>query len=527
MNEIRAYTLFELRSLFGINRAMHTKDPKERKRYGLLGASFALLILLVIFYIAALVYGLCILGLASIVPAYLTVISSALILVFGLFKAGNAVFGSGSYDLLASMPLRTRTLVIGRFLTLYIEDLLLTGLIILPGCITYAVCMPTDALFYLFLLIGLLCIPAIPSVFSILFGTLIMAATSRMKHKALGQTVLMLAFVVLTLLSACLIPAEATELSVEKLTELATYAGELLGSIYPPAAWLSQAVIYGDPLYMLLFAGISLVLLAGTVWLVILIFHPIMHRLQGFSAKHDYQMERQENRSLAKALFFKEWKRYFSSSVYVTNTIVGPILGLILSVALLVSGMDVLRTSLPFAVDIVGLFPFLFSLVFCMMSTTSVSISMEGKQFWLLKSLPIPAKTLFDSKLLLNLSLMAPFYLISEILLIIALRPTLWEAVWLILIPLLMILFEVVIGITINLKFHSFDWENETAVVKQSASTALGGFAGPLVAILLGAITLPIPQGYADLAKGGICLLLATVTCLLYRKNNQTDLEAL
>ncbi len=131
---------------------------------------------------------------------------------------------------------------------------------------------------------------------------------------------------------------------------------------------------------------------------------------------------------------------------------------------------------------------------------------------------------MLDSKILLNLSLMLPFYIISEVLLIIALRPNAMELLWLLLIPAILCVFAVVAGITVNLKFHSFDWEREEAVVKQSASAMIGGFAGFLVSILCGAAALLLPGNFTKIC---ISLILVTFIFILYKKNNQTELENL
>lgn len=81
-------------------------------------------------------------------------------------------------------------------------------------------------------------------------------------------------------------------------------------------------------------------------------------------------------------------------------------------------GMDGIGQMLPLPVDVPGLIPFRVGGVFCMMTAASVSVSMEGNRFWIVKTLPIPTKTILDAKILMNLLLMLPFYLISEVFLI-------------------------------------------------------------------------------------------------------------
>ncbi len=88
-------------------------------------------------------------------------------------------------------------------------------------------------------------------------------------------------------------------------------------------------------------------------------------------------------------------------------------------------------------------------------------------------------------------------------------------------------LFCTVFSITVNIRFHSFDWQKEEQVVKQSASAALGGFAGFFTSLIFIAALLAIPAPYHDLVKLAISVLLIALTLTLYRNNNRTRLENL
>lgn len=523
MSEIKTLLLLELRSFYGINKFIHTKDLKHKKRYKSLSIIWILLIAMIFTYVGGLVFGLCSIGLDGIVPAYLTVLASVLIVFFGMFSAGNRIFSQKGYDVLVSLPLKPSSLVISRFLGLYIADFVLALVIMLPGIAVYGYLIKPDFLFYLSAFVALLFVPAIPLVISTLLGTVITAISSRMKKKSAVQSLLSVALVIGIMM---------TSFSMENVTEeqfenFVKLVGGLLGKVYPPALWVNSALIESKIFSLLLFLAVSVSAVVLTVFVVTGNFNSIQNKLRNFTAKHDYKITKMQSRGMTRALYIKEAKRYFSSSIYVTNTIVGPIMGAIMSVALCFIGVDKIIGSLPIKIDIVGLLPFAFSAVFCMMTTTSVSVSMEGKQFWVIKSLPVPTKALLDSKILLNLSLMLPFFAISQIALCIALKPTLIELLWQFSIPLSTILFVVVFGITVNLKFHSFDWEKEETVVKQSLPAALGGFAGFFVSIVLGVAIFFIPAQYSNIAKLVICLLLLRITATLYKNNNKINLAKL
>ncbi len=522
MNEMKVLTCLELRSSFGINKFLHTKDKKQRKRFIMLGVAWAFVAAIMIFYVAGLVYGLCLLGLSDIVPSYLAFISSVLIFIFGIFKVGGSLFSSRGYDILSSMPIKPHTICISRFAAMYIEDLVFSSLIMISGMTVYLFLAPFNVLTLVSAAVGVLLVPAIPVVLSVLVGTLICAISVRSKHKSMIQALLVV------LLTVGIIGASFTmqdfSASTEVLVSLAENIAALFEKAYPPSVWLGAAIL-GDALSLCLFAVVSLLSVALCLAVLVRVHKTVMHGLLSVGARHDYKLKKLSRKSALTAMYKREVKRYFSSTVYVTNTVLGPIFGAVMSVALYIVGVDTVAAALPF--DIRPLVPFAVAAVFCMMTTTSCAISMEGKQIDIVKSLPISAKTFFDCKILLNLTLMLPCWVISEIFLIMALKPTPAELLRIVLIPLSLMLFSIVFGIFVNLKFHSFDWEKEEQVVKQSMSAMLGGFFGVIVSLLLGVAACLMPQALSYAFCIGACALLAVLTVLLYRKNNKFQMQEL
>lgn len=523
----KALFLLFLREMYGINRLIHTKDKKIKRNGILLTFAWGLVLLVCFFYICALVFGLSFLGLGEIVPLYLTVLASAMLFIFGFFKAGPTLFAKKGYELLASLPVKTAAIVQSRLAVLYLEDVLFTLLLFIPGSITYAILEKPAFYFYPITFIGIFFISLFPLVLSALLGTGVMALSSRAKKNSYVQTILTLALALAILFASLFLSPYASTLTKDNWTYLASTIGSVLGKFYLPGLWLSQAMLQGNIGSLLLYIAFSCVCFLASLLLVTRFFRSIMHALLRTFAKHQYKIGQLAKNSLLLALYKREAKRYFSSSIYVVNTIIGPIIGFILSLALYIVGTEKIVSALPPALSLPVLYPFVFSGIFCLMTTTSVSISMEGKSFWTVQSLPISAKSLFDSKILLNLSLMLPFYLASEILLLLSLRPSFEDTVYLILFPLVIMLFSTVFGLTVNLLLHRFDWEKEETIVKQSASAALGGFSGSLLSFFLGVIVLILPAQIAALAKPVLLFLVAALTFLLYRKNNQTRLEKL
>ncbi len=527
MNEIKTLLSLEMRSLFGINKAIHTKDLKAKNRYRLLTIVWAFLIVMAVFYVGALVYGLCEIGLHSIVPSYLTTISSALILIVGIFGTAGKIFGQKGYDILASMPIRPSSIVFSRFICAYITYLIFAFVVIIPGVVVYGICVNPNPLFYLFSIIGALFVPAIPLVISTLLGSFVFAISCRMKNKSLIQTIFMVLIVFGGILFSFTAGNSTTQTPPAQIAELANAIATLINKIYIPASWFNKAVAQNDILSLLLFIGVSIAVVAVTVLIVSKFFNAIVRAIFSFQTKNNYKISAMYSRGLLKSLYVREIKRYFSSSIYVTNTIIGPVMAVVISIALCVVGADKIISFLPLELNLLEILPLFVCAILCTMTTTSTAISMEGKQFWVIKSLPVPTKTLLDAKILLNLTLLLPAYAVCVITLCIAFTPSFIQIVWLIIIPLVFLLFSVVCGITINLKWHSFDWENETTVVKQSASSFFGGFVCFFACILFELIIFLIPYQFITLTKIILCALLFTLTAILYKKNNSVKLERL
>ncbi len=526
MNEWRILTRLELLSLFGINKLRHTRDPGEKKRGRLLLGVWVFLIVMIAGYMAGLVFLLTTLGLSSAVPLYLCTLSSLAVFLFGVFKAGNTLFGQSGYDLLASMPLRPRVVLLSRFTVLYVEEGLFSLALLLPGLVTYAVLCRPSVIFYPVAAVACLLLPLIPLVASVVFGTLVTWLSARMKHKSLVQSAFLVILVVGVSFASLRMGGVSEDTAEDLLTVVLRQATTLFASLYPPAAWLAESMRGGSLIGLGAFALLSLGATALCLLLAARLFSRIKRGLSSVRARHDYRLGAMQSRTLLRALYGRELRRYFASPVYVSNTIIGPILGVVLSVALLIMGVDTMESSVPSSVPVRTLLPYALAAVMCLMTPAAVSVSMEGKQMDTVKSLPIPVGVWLDSKILLSLTFLLPAYLISEILLTVVLRPTPLALIAQWLAPLSIILFSVVFGLTFNLAFHSFDWEREEMPVKQSLA-ALGGFAGPLAALLTGGMVAPIPSPYGDVVAIVVACVWPVIAGILYRRNRRVRMELL
>ena len=525
LQQIKILAKQELCNIYGRNVSRYTKDPRVKRKSRLMLAVWVFFIALVFFYVGGLSYGLFKIGAGDVIPAYLVTISSLVIFFFATFKAGNVIFGKHGYDILCSLPVSQKAVVFSRFLRMYVENLVLALVVMLPGTTVYAWFKQPGAAFYLIGVVSTLAIPLLPVAAATFIGALIKGIASRMKHKSLVEAGL-------TILIVLVIPSMISKLSgmeenitPEMLKELSSTVLGILGKLYPPAIWLGMSMVDENILPCLGCIGLFIAVFVAVILIVSACFHSICRHLFSTSAKHNYRMESLQRSSVQRALCKKELRRYFASGIYVCNTIVGPVLGMVFSATIFFVGVNKINEVLSVGIDIRGLIPFILAGVFCVMTTTSTSVSMEGKNWWIVKSLPIDTKTILDAKIMMNLILMFPCYLVSEVFLILALKPQALDLIWMLVIPALIMLFACVYGITINLHFPVLDWESEVSVVKQSASAMLGGMGGLILAILCAVLTALVPDTCYHISRLTIGILILGVTAVLYRKNNRTKLQ--
>lgn len=525
LTQIKSLARLELCNIYNLNVFRFTKDKKAKRKSIAMLILWCFLLSILCFYIGGLVYGLILLGLSDIVPAYLFTISSLLIFFFGIFKAEGVFFRKNGYDFLCSLPVTPAAIIISRFFRMYVENLGITLAILLPGCAVFAWLAHPDSFFYLSGTFGLLFLPLAPTTAATLIGVLVTGISSRMKHKSLATSGLTISVILVIILGSSKLSTLESSITLELMKNLSVTVLELLEKIYPPAVWFGTAVIHHNLKKYLMYIGLSISVFIIVIFLICENFHSICRKLYSTTAKHNYQMETLKKNSVLHSLCKREFQHYFSSSIYVTNTIIGPIMGTVLSGMLLFTDVDSITEVIPLSIDIHGLIPFALAGIFCMMTTTAASISMEGKNWWIVKSLPLTTKQILDAKVLMNLLLILPFYVISEVFLIAAFKPGFIDIIWLLLIPALLILFSCIYGITINLHFPVLNWENETAIIKQSTSSVLGGMGGFLLAFLCIVILILFPGSYSNLVKSVICILLLGITIWLYQKNNRTNLQ--
>jgi ABC-2 type transport system permease protein len=401
-------------------------------------------------------------------------------------------------------------------------NIFLTVLVMLPAGIAYAIKMQPDIRFYGAFMITLLFIPLVPIIISTLIGTGITIVSARFKHKNIIGTILGLLFFV----AAMSFSFNANKF-VKNFTNIAQTMIVKANAIYPLTKLYTEAVCDYNVLSLFAFLGISALLFLTYVYIVAIKYKKINTDITTHRTNSNYKMQKLKQSSVFMSLYKKELGRYLSSTLYVMNTAVGVVM-LFLGIFFLIFSPDVkqLLETAEIKNMINPLSPLAVSTFMVMTCTTACSISIEGKNLWILKSAPINTRTLFAAKIAVNLVILIPSALVAAVVLNRVLDTSFVESVLLYITPIVYALFTSLLGLLVNLLFPKLDWTAEVAVIKQSMAVFVTMLSGVLSIFVPGIIIYAL-SAFVDMSLlvGIATLFIAIITIMIYNYLNAKGIE--
>ncbi len=518
MNKIWKLTKIQLTGALGLQKLLVDKNGAYRSPLLIAGYLFLVLMLALLsfFYSVILATGLKPIGMLDLLPSLMMAVTCIIVLITTIYKVNGILFGFKDYDMVMSLPVKTSQVIASRILILYSLNFSFALLIMVPAGIVYAIFAAPSAYYYLAFVLTLFATPLIPIVIATLIGSLITAVASRFKWK----NALNLIFSFLAVAGAMFF-SFFVGYAQEDLSQIGVSLMKVVDRFYPISLMYRSAVCEENFGSLVLFLLISLAAFALLSWMISLCFQRVNAAVTATQAKGNYRMTRQKHSSQFTALFCKELKRFFASPLYVTNTGIGLVLMTILSVAFLFFQTENLHLlmSVPIIYDyVVNLVPIVFCFFIMMTYISACSISLEGKNLWILKSSPVDPKKILLSKAVLHMVIVVPFILINAALWGFSLQAPPLPGVMMVVLPVVFAAFTSVSGLLINLRFPKLDWANEAAAIKQSAASFASVLLSFAVVGILVLLFILFPAVPLERMVIGITLVTALITVLLYRK---------
>ena len=205
-----------------------------------------------------------------------------------------------------------------------------------------------------------------------------------------------------------------------------------------------------------------------------------------------------KKRSVVTSVAFKELRRMLGSTQYLVNGAMGTVLSVLFALVVVIFGMDwIISKVAPGApLDAYMLQPAIPFIIFFftgMVATTTASPSLEGKNYWIIKSLPIKMKAVYQGKMLFNMLLNGTATVVAIILVCIASKSSFVDTILSVILGITLCAYSTCWGMVCGINHMNLDWENDVEVIKKGAAVAI--YLVPNMIIVMGLIVLSVFLG--------------------------------
>ena len=398
--------------------------------------------------------------------------------LFGLVAVLLGAFGSvfntyaGLYlakdnDLLLSLPIPVKSIMTARLLGVYLMGLMYSALVAIPAVLVYQIFSPNVGIL-LTSLVWVFVLSILVLSLSLALGYVVAKISQKLKNKSFITVIISVVFIA----AYYFFYYKAQGLMADLVSNAVVYGQKIKSAVYP--LYVFGQAANGDVLFLAVLAVVVGAVFA-VLWQLLAQSFLRIATSSGKAEKIKYVERKAARRSAFSAVFRKELKRFTASSAYMLNCGLGILLLPILGIAVLVK-RDLFAVLA--AEETIGfLLPVLLCAVIClaagMNNMASPSVSLEGKNLWLLQSLPVSPLKVLQAKLLLQIVLTGLPTILCGICVGIALNVGWLTALMMLVTVLLCVVFMAFIDLETGLLMPNLTWTNEITPIKQNGAVML------------------------------------------------------
>lgn len=438
-----------------------------------------------------------------------------------IFNTYSGLYLAKDNDLLLSMPIPPKDIVVSRLLSVYLMGLMYSAVCSVPAVIIYFTVVPISFAGIIGSLLFMLLISVFVLELSCLLGYVVARGSLRMKRKSYVSVLLALIGMALYYF----LYFKALDLIEDIVHNAAFYAEKLKGGAYILYTFGRHAE--GDPLAMIATFAVIMLLLALTLLLLSRSFTKIATTSAASPKSKARSFSAEGQRSQFAAMLRKEFGRFTSSADYMLNCGLGiPIMiggGILLLIKRNFIRTEFLPELLKAFENPGGVAAILCSAAICLMASMSdmatPSVALEGKNLWIVRSLPVSSRIALRAKLCLQIILTLPAVLFLSICAAIALQFSGIDAALVVLLPALFVVMNAHFALSIGLRSPDLDWTMEIYPIKQSLNVGIALFAPWIYVIALGGgyLYLRSKWGVEPLPFAGAAILVNILAIIVLR----------
>jgi len=435
--------------------------------------------------------------------------------VINAFSAGTALFKGRDNELLLSMPIPERLIVLSRLALLYITGALVAALVCIPAFVVYLIGGSATPAGVVGNIVTYFCVTFVISALSCLIGSLSAGISNRLSSRNKG---LVLSAVLVVLTAGYVYVYYRAVSAASAFTEDVPGLAENVKNAFYPAYFIGRAV-EGEIVPLLVCAGVSILAAFAAVAAVSKSFFSTATGKHA-EKKMRYDPQSVNQKGVFPALIGKEFAKLASSPMYLLNGASGAVILIIGGVALLIEGEGIMNavigvfgTREAAAVILTG------AACFCIgtVDIASISVSIEGKSMWIIRSLPVKSETVLASKIAAHFIISAASGVLFWICATAVSKPGVTVAA---LDLVFIIAFSLLIAeadLIIDLKRPNTSWINEMVLVKQSMNVGLALLTGFLLTAAFVGSFMAIGAASPAIFLAAACAVAIAAAYALYR----------
>ena len=395
-------------------------------------------------------------GLVEYVYASLLSLTSVALITLLLFTLNALLFEGNDYDMLQSLPVSKRDIIASKLLIVYIFAFCFACGMMLPGMVVHV--LSTHAYIqFVFSIFSVVFVPVIPIGIAIIFGVGILYVASFAKHTTVLKILLSVLLFIGLMIGIYLL---------QSVDSLSTVMGLQMLQIYQP----SLIFLKSNILYACMSFVVSMLIFYMITWK-----YEVLHKL---STKHRviYHDATFKHHSVFHALYQKELKRFFGSYLAVINQGFGVIMLVTGSVLLVFVPPTVLFSILKVSqipVNVVDYIPLVIAGMLAFTFPSASSLSLEGKNLWIIQTAPVKMLDIIFSKISVTLFLHLIGYVCAIVAVFLRFSLSVEQVIAVLLIPLAYSIFTAILGFALDYRFANYSWDNEVVPIKQNLQVGL------------------------------------------------------
>lgn len=420
-------------------------------------------------------------ALAAVTAIMLGTFGSAFSTYAGLYHAKDN-------EALLAMPIKPMYILTARMVSVMVTSFFYAALVWIPALIRYAVTDGATALSLISSIVMTPLITATVTVISCALGWLVALISGKLKNKSFITVIISL-----VLIGGYYFLSSKLTTFIENIVANGEAVGDAIKKWAYPIYQIGMGST-GDIVGLLITLGITAALCVLCAAVLSRGFIKIVTTNTGIK-KAVYKESSEKAASPSKALWRRELRRFASSPTYMLNCGIGLVFLPAVTVMLFLKGdllanlQNQLAAVFP---EAAGFIPVLLAAALCLMASTftmtAPSVSLEGKNIWIVRSMPVSTEKTLMAKVRAHLTVGLPPVAICSALCGIAVGADALATVMITVLSSVFTVFTALTGLWFNLVKPNLSWTSEVVPIKQGASVCITLFGGWAVAVAIGGI---------------------------------------